>query len=142
MSEELASTDKFFIIFFGCIIAILLFCLVCPIICWYFQQCYIRRFCRLHPDWVEARNSLIDSGAEGIKLEKERKKIKEAIDALTIERRYIPVHLSYEMTDRIEELKGQHWKITDQIVKHNMRHEELRKRFNELDEKYQPKYID
>ena len=107
----------------------------------WFMDRYSERFRKLHPDWVKAREALIQSGQLGGELERKRQKLKKNIDSLTMERDYIPFNMSHEMTAQIELLKQDYWETVDQITKHNAEHKKLQLLYQELTDKYKPKYI-
>lgn len=121
------------------------FIIMSPLFYWSIKDLYVNRyiqhFRRSHPDWTEAREAVIQSGKLGGKLEHQRQELKKNIDSLTIERGYIPFEMSHEMTAQIELLKQEYWEIIDQITKHKAKHEKLRLHYEELTNKYKPKYI-
>ena len=116
-----------------------------PLFYWSIQGLYVNRyiqhFRRSHPDWTEAHEAVIQSGNLGGKLEHQRQELKKNIDSLTMERGYIPFEMSHEVTAQIESLKQEYWETIDQIAKHNVEHKKLRLHYEELTNKYKPKYI-
>ena len=102
--------------------------------CWLPYQ--RKRFNKLHPDWAEARNAMLDSGKEGNKLNNLYVKSKEYIDYLTKELNYLPAHVSTTVEEMIAEERIKYYEILTQIKANNKEHEKNRELFEELTKKY------
>ena len=133
----MSDIEVFFLWALGILTALVLgVCLCLETYLHYWLPYQKKRFNKLHPDWVEARNAMIDSGKEGNKLNNLYVKTREYIDYLTKELNYLPADACAIAKEMVEEEKVKYYKILAQIEANNKEHEKNRELYEELTKKY------
>lgn len=95
-----------------------------------------KRFCRNHPDWVEANDAFQKSADQGARLQNELKTTKKAIDTINEQYNYLPQWALSDLSDMLAEQKEIYYKLLDKLKEHNQEHEKLRLHCEELSKKY------
>lgn len=95
-----------------------------------------KRFCRNHPDWVEANDALQKSAGQGARLRNALETTKKAINTINEQYQYLPKETLLSLSERLAEQKENYWELLNQLKEHNTEHEKLRLCYKELSEKY------
>ena len=95
-----------------------------------------KRFCRNHPDWVEANDALQKSAGQGARLQNALETTKKAIDTINEQYQYLPKAASLSLSERLAEQKENYWKLLNQLKEHDQEHEKLLLHYEELSKKY------